>query len=105
MPQRPGPERGLLRRFEGEVHLQIGRRRRAVVHEAKEEPGAIWRISSRLSAYPERTIADCTRAIEIDPELAVAYLSRGIAYARKGDLRRAATDQQKALSLDPSLRP
>ena len=50
-----------------------------------------------------QVIADCTRAIELDPRLAVAYWSRGIAYARKGDQKRALADQRKALELDPSL--
>ncbi len=53
----------------------------------------------------KQVVADCTRALELDPHLALAYWNRGIAYARQGDSQRARADHKKALALDPSLGP
>ena len=46
-------------------------------------------------------MADCTKAIAIDPNDAVAYNDRGVAYEKKGDLDSALADYTKAIEIDP----
>jgi tetratricopeptide (TPR) repeat protein len=46
-----------------------------------------------------RAIADLTKAIELDPELASAYAMRGAAYAMKGEAAKAVSDLKKAIEL------
>jgi tetratricopeptide (TPR) repeat protein len=47
-------------------------------------------------------IADYTKAIALDPNVATAYTHRGLAYGRKGEVDRAIADFSKVLELDPS---
>lgn len=49
----------------------------------------------------DRAIADFTVAIGLDPQDAVAYRDRGIAYARKREYERAVADFTVAIGLDP----
>src|SRR5438034_2224350 len=49
----------------------------------------------------EGAIADCTRAIKLDPRYAPAYNTRGLAKKNKGDLNEAITDYTRAVELDP----
>jgi len=49
------------------------------------------------------TIADCTKAIEFDPEDAKAYAGRGSAKCKKGDLEGALADFNKAIELHAGL--
>jgi tetratricopeptide (TPR) repeat protein len=51
----------------------------------------------------DRTIADETRAIALDPRNALAYLNRGFAYDGKGDYDHEIEDETKAISLNPRL--
>ena len=51
----------------------------------------------------EQAIADYTKAIELDPDFAVAYNTRGFAYANSGDLEQAIADYDKAIELNPDL--
>ncbi len=51
----------------------------------------------------EQAIADCTRAIELDPELALAYANRGGARVNRGEFEPAIADCSRALQLDPQL--
>jgi len=46
-------------------------------------------------------IADCTRAIELDPRYGHAYCFRGMARCSKGDYDKAIADLDKAIELDP----
>jgi tetratricopeptide (TPR) repeat protein len=46
-------------------------------------------------------IEDLSRAIEIDPEFAPAYLNRGTAYEAMGDYAKAIADFNKALEINP----
>ena len=50
-----------------------------------------------------RALADCNKAIELDPKLAGAYSNRGVAHLEKGELDRAIADCNKAIELDPKL--
>ena len=47
-------------------------------------------------------IADYTKAIALDPNVATAYTNRGLAYKKKGDKEQAIADFRKALEIDPS---
>ncbi len=48
----------------------------------------------------EQAIADETRAIVLDPEVAVAYGNRGVAFEHIGQLDQAISDETRAISLD-----
>lgn len=47
-------------------------------------------------------IADCTRAIELDPDFADAYYVRSIAYKATGEKNKADADLRRAMDLDPT---
>jgi tetratricopeptide (TPR) repeat protein len=51
----------------------------------------------------DKAIADETKAIEIDPKFAEAYVNRGIAYLAKGEHDKAIADFTKAIQLKPDL--
>jgi tetratricopeptide (TPR) repeat protein len=51
----------------------------------------------------DREIADETRAIELNPRLADAYVNRAIAYSYKGDHDQAIEDDTRAIELNPQL--
>jgi tetratricopeptide (TPR) repeat protein len=68
--------------------------------------GLVWAFTNRCGAYGEkgdhdRAIADCNRAIALDPKHARAYMRRGVVYSAKGNLRRAITDYDEAIRLEP----
>jgi tetratricopeptide (TPR) repeat protein len=50
----------------------------------------------------DEAIADYDKAIALDPNFALAYSNRGLAYAKKGDVDRAIADYTKAIALDPN---
>jgi len=59
---------------------------------------------NRAYAYNEKgeydlAIADCNRAIELDPNLAVAYYNRGLAYKEQGKKAEAIADFEKFITL------
>lgn len=71
---------------------------------------SLWLIASGASADPaedcnkgsgEAHIAGCTQLIEKNPEDAMAYVFRGVAYSEKGDQDRAIADLSKAIEIDP----
>jgi tetratricopeptide (TPR) repeat protein len=45
-------------------------------------------------------IADYDKVIALDPNVALAYINRGVAYGRKGAFDRAIADYTKAIALD-----
>lgn len=47
-------------------------------------------------------INDCNRALEISPNMALAYGNRGVAYVKEGQLRRGVNDLKKSLSIHPN---
>jgi tetratricopeptide (TPR) repeat protein len=48
-------------------------------------------------------LTDYTQAIQIDPDNAMAYCCRGVAYYRLDDAHNAQIDYNRAIELDPSL--
>jgi tetratricopeptide (TPR) repeat protein len=50
----------------------------------------------------DRAIADYNQAIRLDPDYALAYYNRGVAYVNKRDYARARADWEKVLQLDPT---
>jgi tetratricopeptide (TPR) repeat protein len=59
--------------------------------------------SDERKAVYDRAIADYTQALRLDPNIALAYNNRGMAYAGKGDYDRAIADYTQALRLDPNI--
>ena len=51
----------------------------------------------------EKAVEAFDRAIEMDPEFAMAYNNRGIVYGMKEEYYRAIDDFDKAIELDPGL--
>lgn len=57
--------------------------------------GAIY---GKAAEY-DKAILSFDKAIEIDPKLSDAIIDRGVAYEKKGDLDRAASDYRAAMEL------
>ncbi len=51
----------------------------------------------------DKCVKDCSKAIELDPKLAVAYLNRAESYAGIGQNEKSLADCAEALKLDPKL--
>jgi tetratricopeptide (TPR) repeat protein len=51
----------------------------------------------------ERALRHYDRAIELKPDLAVAYMYRGVLFTQQGDLKRASADHARLLKLDRGL--
>jgi len=51
----------------------------------------------------DKAIVAFTKAIELDPELALAYNNRGWAYIELGQYEQGIADYTKAMELDPNL--
>jgi len=50
-----------------------------------------------------RALRHYDRALELKPDLAVAYMYRGVLFTQMGDLQRAAADHERLLKLDRNL--
>ena len=72
-----------------------------------------WRVEALGWAYLDRCLAqydkrawdkalsDCSKAIEIDPKVAQAFIKRGFVWQAKGDDEKAIADYDEAIRLDP----
>jgi tetratricopeptide (TPR) repeat protein len=94
----------------GNVYYYTGRYENAVLDYTQAitlgyEPLAFPYITRGLSYAnldeEERAIEDFDRAIEIDPEDAIAYLNRGSTYGALGEHERAIEDFDRAIERDP----
>jgi tetratricopeptide (TPR) repeat protein len=56
-------------------------------------------LSRRLSRDHQAAVRDCTRALGLSPNYGPAYLQRGLAYLKLGDVQRAITDLHSAHQL------
>jgi len=61
------------------------------------QQGTVYREQGEF----DKAIAEYTKAIELDPDLAIAYNNRGCAYSWKKDYENAIADLSKAIELDP----
>lgn len=98
-------------------HIEIGNHERAVkdfsiairMGIANNEDIAMlynaraWTYAHHMKKEFDRAIEDVDRAIELDPEEAAYYDTRGWAYFGKGDYDKAEADFSKALQLEPDL--
>ena len=71
-------------------------------------PSLYLHISARGNAREAKgdldgAIAEYTRAIELDPRYADAYLNRANTQADKGDMGHAIADYNRALEINPAL--
>jgi tetratricopeptide (TPR) repeat protein len=55
------------------------------------------------SAHFARALKHYNRALELKPDLARAYMYRGVLFTQLGDLAKARADHARLLSLDPGL--
>ena len=72
-----------------------------------------WRVEALGWAYLNRCLAqydkrawdealsDCSKAIEIDPKVAQAFIKRGFVWQAKGENDKAIADYDEAIRLDP----
>ncbi len=49
----------------------------------------------------DKALSDCSKAIEIDPKVAQAFIKRGFVWQAKGDDEKAIADYDEAIRLDP----
>jgi len=59
-----------------------------------------WLAKASQAPTPEEQIHCCTQALELDPELPLAYFKRGNGYANLGQNAKAIADYDQALYLD-----
>ncbi len=67
--------------------------------EAHVKRAALW-LAER---EPDRAIADYDAALQLDPDYALAFCDRGVAYSTKGDRLRAIAEYDEAIRRDPQL--
>lgn len=60
-------------------------------------------IAVKRKAEYEKAMAECTEAIRLKPQFALAYCGRGCAYSDQGELAKAIADQTEAIRLDSEL--
>ena len=51
----------------------------------------------------DKTVADCTQALKLDPNYAMAYNNRGAAYGNLNNYKQAMIDVNRAIECDPTL--
>ena len=61
-----------------------------------------YRGAAEAQSDPDHAIQDYSKAIELDPKLAVAFNDRGIAYLAKKENDRAKADFDQSIQLDPN---
>jgi len=59
-------------------------------------------VTEEKNRIYDRAINDLTQAIRLDPDNAIVYVERGVAYRGKGDNDRAIEDFNQAIRLDPN---
>ena len=66
--------------------------------EAYNDRGGVYGFKGEF----DKTIIDCSKAIELNPNYPIAYNNRGIAYGNKGEFDLTIADYTKAIELDPN---
>ena len=62
----------------------------------------LYKNSILLEKY-EKAIDDCSKSIQLDPNYALAYYNRGVAYQGLEEYEKAKADYRKALTINPDL--
>lgn len=57
---------------------------------------------NEMRVQPQLAIDDCSAAIELKPDMAIAHLNLGHAFLRSGDRSRALSEYDETLRLDPN---
>src|SRR5215467_1073897 len=65
-------------------------------------PAAADDLAICVAPGNQDAIAACSRLIQGNPRNATAFISRGFAYERKGDVARAIADYDQAIRLNPT---
>ena len=93
--------RGRTRRKSGDLpgalidfDIVIDRKPQAIIYEERSE---IY----RSLGDSDLALADCTRAIELNPQLVGAYFRRGLIYGERGDIDLALQDYGNTIGLNP----
>jgi tetratricopeptide (TPR) repeat protein len=94
--------RGRTRRKSGDLpgaltdfDITIDRKPQAIIYEERSE------IHRCLGSHDE-ALKDCTRAIELNPQLVSAYFRRGLIYGERGDIDLALQDYGSTIGIDPN---
>jgi tetratricopeptide (TPR) repeat protein len=77
-----------------DFNITIDRKPQAIVYEERSE------IHRCLGSHDE-ALKDCTRAIELNPQLVGAYFRRGLIYGERGDIDLALQDYGNTIGIDP----
>ena len=72
-----------------------------VKHEQDAETHIKWGYAKIIQSDYAGAMADSSRAIELDPDNAQAYYTRGVANSNLGDHRGAIADCNRAIEIDP----
>ena len=80
----------------------------AILHRGKDKAAWGGAYNNRAGAFMakgdyDRALADYDMAVQLNPEVAAAWLNRGGLWARRENFDRAIADLTKAIQLDPSL--
>ena len=60
-------------------------------------------VEAQFRGHPDEAIRQYTKAIEMNPAFAMAYVNRGVAHMDTGDLDAAMRDFNQAIEVDPKL--
>lgn len=77
-----------------DFNITIDRKPQAIVYEQRSE------IHRCLGSHDE-ALTDCTRAIELNPQLIGAYFRRGLIYGERGDIDLALQDYGSTIGINP----
>ena len=80
----------------------------AILQRGKDKAAWGGAYNNRAGAYMakgdfDRALADYDMAVQLNPEVAAAWLNRGVLWSRKENFDRSIADLTKAIQLDPSL--
>jgi tetratricopeptide (TPR) repeat protein len=80
----------------------------AILHRGNDKAAWGGAYNNRAGAFMakgdyDRALADYDMAVQLNPEVAAAWLNRGTLWSRREDFDRAIADLTKAIRLDPSL--
>jgi tetratricopeptide (TPR) repeat protein len=94
---------GEANRLSGNYQEALNYYKAAIAANQNYAPSYLGRARANLALNPQNNvIADLSKAIEIDPNYAEAYMERGMYYLARKDLKAAQTDLEQSASLSDS---